>query len=180
MKNSGIIFQMTLLIIFIITSLLSIFKISIDGNFNVTNFYNKALIDRENFENLSSLIFYELKILDEYILTKKTNSFEEYIFLNEKNEEIWEKGFENEKSLGGYYIKSSSKDYGSLSKLDENFLELEFEKEIKIKDENNKDYLTIKIATEKISFNCKFDKEVLRCLWEEKNVAKIKVEGEYF
>lgn len=178
-KKSGMIFQLTLLMIFILLSILSLMKTRIDSTFNISKLYNQRLEDKEKMDTLSSVVFYEFKTLDNYILLNKINTLEEYVFLNKENEQIWKRSLKEEKSLGGYYIKSSSHSFEEISPHTQSLVKFIFEKKILIKDDKNKDCLEIKLMTNEISLICENKEKNIECFWEEDIIKNIKVEGDF-
>ncbi|MGL5049670.1 MAG: hypothetical protein ACRC6A_00705 [Fusobacteriaceae bacterium] len=178
-KKSGVVFQLTLLIMFVLLAILSLMKIKIESIFNVSKFYNQRIEDREKMNTLSSVVFYEFETLDNYILMGEINSLEEYIFLNATRQEIWNKNFESEKSLGGYYIKNSSHNFEEIYKEQNYLITFIFEKKILIKNDKDEDYLEVKLTTNEILLNCQKKEKELECDLEEDIIKKFKVEGDF-
>lgn len=178
-KRTGMIFQLTLLMVFILLSILSLMKTRIESTFNISKLYNQRLEDREKMDTLTSVVFYEFKTVDNYILMDKINSLEEYIFLNKEKEQIWKKSLENEKSLGGYYIKKSSHSFEEIFLTSYALVKFIFEKTIFIKDNKNKNYLEIKLVTNEISLSCEKKEKNIECFWEEDIIKNIKIEGDF-
>ncbi len=180
-KNEGFILYFILICITFICTIFFSFTLSLKNKVNVQELYENSKIDKANLKNISSLVFWEFKKIDNYIFEKKIKNLQEYIFINKFSKKIWSNPITRKSgSLGGFFLLSVIPKIENIKFSGEYNFQFIFSKDLIVYNSQSNPTLKILIITENIDLSCSFDKEELSlmCNDEKYLISNFEIQGE--
>ncbi|MGL5122629.1 MAG: hypothetical protein ACRC6K_00465 [Fusobacteriaceae bacterium] len=182
-KNKGFILYFTIVCVTFICSIFFMFVLSLKNKVDIQGLYENSKIDKANLKNISSLVFWEFKKIDDYIVQNKIINIQDYIFNNILLEKLWSNQ-ESRKSLskGGFSLLSLTPKIETIKFSGEYNFQFVFSKNLILYDTMHKPTIEILILSENINLICFFNKKNLSIICNDESylISNFKIQGNIF
>ncbi|MGL4393440.1 MAG: hypothetical protein ACRCSK_08440 [Fusobacteriaceae bacterium] len=142
--KKGFVLVFTVVLIAIISGIFGLLAFTIKNRVNTPGLYEDEKIVNSSLKSISSIIFLELKLVDDYIIASKIENLTAYVTKVSDTENIWDtESSRTKKSLGGFSMKSINPSLETITFSTSKIFDMTFEKNLIIKDRDGVELFTV-------------------------------------